>query len=75
MYPPLSHRRALALALQGMKDAGYAEALHEMGPGAARVLDTLSGQVEQAGIDFAQHAESYFFVEEDPELSLARQLP
>ncbi len=58
-----------------MKDAGYAEALHEMGPGAARVLDTLSGQVEQAGIDFAQHAESYFFVEEDPELSLARQLP
>lgn len=76
VYPPLSRRRALALALQGMKDARYAEVLHEVGPeSAARVLDDLSGRIEQAGIDFAQHTESYFFVEEGAELSLARQLP
>lgn len=75
VYPPLSRRRTLALALQGMKDAGYAEALHEMGAGAVRVLDDLSGQIEQAVIDFTQHPESYYFVEKDAELSLARQLP
>ncbi|HRO31386.1 potassium channel family protein [Citricoccus sp.] len=76
VYPPLSRRRALALALAGMEDAGYAEALHRVGPEtAARVLDEMSGRIEQAGIDFAQHTESYYFVEEDTELSLARQLP
>lgn len=34
-----------------------------------------TGQLEQAGIDLIQHTESNFFVEEDPDLALPRQLP
>lgn len=75
VYPPLSRRRSLALALHGMRRGGYAETLAEAGPGALGVLDDLSARIEQSGIDFAQHTESYFFLESDPELALAGQLP
>lgn len=76
VYPPLSRRRALALELKGLEDAGYAESIGDLDTvTVAGILDGLSGKVEQACIDFTQHTESYYFVEEDPDLSLARQLP
>lgn len=75
VYPPLSRRRSLALALHGMRRGGYAETLAGAGPGALGALDDLSARLEQSGIDFAQHTESYFFLESDPELALAEQLP
>lgn len=76
VYPPLSRRRALALELKGLADAGYAEAMAELDPVAAgRALETLASEIGKARVDFTQHSESYYFQEEDPDLSLARQLP
>ena len=75
VYPPLSRRRALALELKGLADSGYAEQLPALDPATvARVLDKLASGIGKARIDFTQHTESYYFQEEDPDLSLARQL-
>jgi hypothetical protein len=76
VYPPLSRRRALALDLKGLAGTGYAEELTRLDPVAgAAVLHTLASQIGKARIDLTQHTESYYFQEEDPDLSLARQLP
>lgn len=76
VYPPLSRRRALAMALNNLGDARYADSVGEMDSAAmAGLVDTVSGQLEQAVIDLIQHTESYFFVEQDPDLALPRQLP
>lgn len=75
IYPPLSRRRALALELKGLADADYAVAIGGMEPAVvSRVLDGLAGQMMQVRIDFTQYTETYYFQEEDPDLSLARQL-
>ncbi|MEX5294388.1 potassium channel family protein [Kocuria sp. CPCC 205268] len=76
IYPPLSRRRALALELKSLADVDYAGGLPEEDPvTAARVLDGLAAEVAKARIDFTQHGETYYFQEEDPDLSLARHLP
>lgn len=76
VHPPLSRRRALALELKGMKDAGYARAIRGMEPaGAARVLDSVTGQVRHVCIDFFHYSETYYFQEGNDPVSLARQLP
>ncbi|WP_313817821.1 potassium channel family protein [Citricoccus sp.] len=76
VYPPLMRRRALALELYHLGDARYADGVEEMNPVVvAGLMDRVSGQVEQVGIDLVQHTESYFFVEKDPDLALPRQLP
>ncbi|MGX5358206.1 potassium channel family protein [Kocuria sp. KH4] len=76
VYPPLSRGRSLALELKGLADTGYADQLPRLDPvAAAAVLHTLAAQITKARIDFTQHTESYFFQEEDPDLSLARHLP
>ncbi|MFF0989470.1 potassium channel family protein [Kocuria nitroreducens] len=76
IYPPLSRRRSLALELKSLADVDYADDIGEEDPvTAARVLDGLAAEVARARIDFTQHGETYYFQEEDPDLSLARQLP
>ncbi|GGG69557.1 hypothetical protein GCM10011374_37490 [Kocuria dechangensis] len=76
VYPPLSRRRALALDLKALADTDYAEELPRLNPVAgAAVLHTLASQINKARIDLTQHTESYYFQEEDPDLSLARHLP
>ncbi len=76
IYPPLSRRRALALQLKGLADAGSAEAIGAVDAAtASRVLDTLTADVEKVRVDFTQHTEGFYFQESDPDLSLARQLP
>ena len=75
IYPPLSRRRSLALELRSLADVDYADGIGEEDPTtAARVLDGLAAEVAKARIDFTQHTETYYFQEEDPDLSLARQL-
>ena len=75
IYPPLSRRRALALELTSLAEVEYADGIAEEDPvTAARVLDGLTAEVSRARIDFTQHGETYYFQEEDPDLSLARQL-
>lgn len=74
IYPVLSHRRALALELKFLADARYAEALGGLDPiGVSRVLDSLTADVAKARVDLTQHTESYYFQEDDPDLSLPRQ--
>lgn len=76
IYPPLSRRRSLALELKSLADVDYADGIAEEDPvTAARVLDGLTAEVAKALIDFTQHGETYYFQEEDRDLSLARQLP
>ncbi|MEX5298880.1 potassium channel family protein [Kocuria sp. CPCC 205292] len=76
IYPPLSRRRSLALELKSLAEVGYADVLAEEDPvTATRVLDGLAAEVAKARIDFTQHGETYYFQEEDPDLSLARHLP
>lgn len=59
-----------------MADVRYARHLGTVDPAtASRVLDTLAPEVGKIRIDFAQHPEGFYFQEEDPDLSLARQLP
>ncbi|WP_053004694.1 MULTISPECIES: potassium channel family protein [unclassified Kocuria] len=75
IYPPLSRRRSLALELKALSDVGYADGIAREDPvTVARVLDGLAAEVAKARIDFTQHGETYYFQEEDPDLSLARQL-
>ncbi|ERG64404.1 hypothetical protein L332_08075 [Agrococcus pavilionensis RW1] len=76
IYPPLSRRRALSLQLDGLAEAGYAEAVPELDVGSlSRVLDSVAGKAAEVRVDFAQHSEGFYFREETPALALARQLP
>ncbi|MEX5300750.1 potassium channel family protein [Kocuria sabuli] len=76
IYPPLSRRRSLALELKFLAEVDYADGIVEEHPvTAARVLDGLAAEVAKARIDFTQHGETYYFQEEDPDLSLAHHLP
>lgn len=76
VYPPLSRRRSLALELKGLADTAYADELRLLDPvTGSRVLETLASEIGKARVDFTQHTESYYFQEEDPDMSLARQLP
>ncbi|AGF71300.1 potassium channel family protein [Corynebacterium halotolerans] len=75
VYPPLSRRRTLALELKDLGDVVYDESIRDVDPLAtARVLDTLTAEVEKVRVDFTQHTEGFYFLEPDPDLSLARQL-
>jgi hypothetical protein len=76
IYPPLSRRRALALELKALADTDYAQVLPGLTPAVAcATLQSLTGAINRASVDLAQHTESYFFQDQDPNQSLARQLP
>ncbi|GAA1134141.1 potassium channel family protein [Citricoccus alkalitolerans] len=76
VYPPLSRRRALALDLNALAKTDYARTIPTLEPSAvARVLEVVAEQVNKTTVDLAQNTESYYFQEQAPELSLARQLP
>lgn len=76
IHEPLSRRRALALELKGLADIGYAQAMDEVDAvTVSRVLDTITAGVVKARLDFTQHAEGFYFREQSPDVSLARQLP
>lgn len=76
VYPPLGRRRALALRIEALAEARYADALGAVDAVTlSRVLDGLAADVAAARVDFAQHPEGFYFQERRLELSLARQLP
>ncbi len=75
-FPPLSRRRALAMDIDGLRAAGYSDVLHELeAQSVSRDLATLSSEVSKCVVDLVQHSESYFFLEVNPQTSLAHQLP
>ena len=76
VYPPLFRRRSLALGLKRLADAGYVESIDDVDvASASRVLDTLTDGLAKIRVDFTQHTESYYFQDQNPDLSLARHLP
>lgn len=76
LYPPLSRRRTLALELKGLADVDYAENLTQIDAASvSRVLDSVASGIGAVRVDLIQHAECFYFLEQDPGLSLARQLP
>lgn len=75
-FPPLSRRRALALDIDGLRDAKYLDTIGALDPQTvSRDLTVISSDVSKAVVDLVQHSESYFFLEVDPRTSLASQLP
>lgn len=76
IYPPLARRRALALELKGLADVRYAELIGEISSTTAcRVVDTLTSGIGTIRVDFTQHSECFYFLEQNPGQSLAHQLP
>lgn len=76
VFPPVARRRALALHLNALAESGYAERLDEEGADFAdQVLMELAREINTTTVDLTQHSESYYFREDDPAMSLARQLP
>ncbi len=76
IYPPLGRRRALALRLHGLAESDAAKQVDALDPVTlSRILDTLAAELANVRVDFAQHSEGFYFLEDDPQLSLARQAP
>lgn len=76
LYPGLGRRRALAMRITLMEHANMVRHLPEMDPAAAgALLETLSAGVAQAHVDLWQNTESYYFIENDTDTSLAAKLP
>lgn len=76
LYPGLGRRRALALRIALIREADTAGHLLDMESGTSSgLLDSITADIAQARVDLWQNADSFFFTEEDPEASLAAQLP
>ena len=74
-FPPLSRRRVLAMDIDGLRAAEYRDAVHDLdAQTVSRDLTTLSSEVSKSVVDLVQHSESYFFLEVNPQTSLAFQL-
>ncbi len=72
VYPALTRRRILALRLAMLGRSGAVHRLPYLMPGtAAGLLDELTSALVHVRVDFTQYAESYYFEEEAPEVSLA----
>lgn len=76
LYPGLGRRRALALRIALMERSDTASHLPDREPAtASALLDSITADLAQVRIDVWQNAESYYFTEDQPEASLAAQLP
>jgi hypothetical protein len=76
IYPALSRRRGLALQLSSDRRQGLAAVAREPSGGlVAEHLVALAAGLGGVHVDLLQYAESYYFREHDPELSLAATLP
>ncbi len=81
IYPALTRRRVLAIRLSVLRRADVGTALHDPSmtqhPGSVllpRLLDNLSRDIIQAGVDLREYSETYYFRDVDPNASLAATL-
>lgn len=76
IYPALTRRRVLAIRLSSLRRAdvlaGLPNADSALLPG---VLERLSTDIIQAGVDLSEYSETYYFRDDDPNASLAAALP
>lgn len=76
LYPGLGRRRALALRISLAQQADTAGHLLNMESATSSgLLDSMTADLAQVRVDLWQNAESHYFTEDDPEASLAAQLP
>lgn len=76
VYPALGRRRSVAMRLSIMRSRHATDVVVDGDPCvASRMLEALADGVIQAETDFMQYSESYYFLEEEEELSLAVALP
>lgn len=74
IYPGLGRRRALALRLTVLDETSFRQHLPDMDPvAAAQTVHTLAADLAQVRVDLTQNAESYYFSESDPRISLPAQ--
>lgn len=75
IYPALSRRRALAIRLALLRRTAGADQVRDVdSPATAVLLQGLATAVVEVRVDLAQYAETYYFKEADPEVSLAAML-
>jgi voltage-gated potassium channel Kch len=76
VYPALGRRRSVAQRLSILRSRQAADILIDANPCVAtRMLDSVTDGVIQVETDLLQYGESYYFLEQAPELSLAATLP
>jgi len=76
VYPALGRRRSVAKRLSILRSRSSTDVVARGDACvASRMLEAVTDGVIQAETDFLQYAESYYFLEEDEELSLAANLP
>ncbi len=74
-FPPLSRRRALAMDIDGLSKAEFVGAIENLDPiTVTMTVSSLSSQVSQSVVDLVQYSESYYFLEVNPQTSLAHQV-
>ncbi len=75
IYPALSRRRALAIRLALLRRTAGAEQVRDLdSPAAATLIQEVATSVVDVRVDLAQYAETYYFREGDPDVSLAAML-
>jgi hypothetical protein len=73
LYPALARRRAFALAMSSMSEAGLIDAFDSLPRDrAAALLDEASASLAHVTADLAQNPEVFYFGERDPRLSMPR---
>lgn len=71
LYPALSRRRALALRLTQLSRIRYAQSLAGLDPAAvSRTLESVATDVIEVRVSLSQNAETYYFWEEEADISL-----
>ncbi|MGN6252535.1 MAG: ion channel [Marmoricola sp.] len=76
LYPALSRRRSLARRLSTMAGSGAADVVENGEPGiAVQHLEGVRAELAAIEMDLVQYAESYYFRDVRPEVSLAATLP
>lgn len=75
IYPTLTRRRVLAIRLSVLRRADVVNSLQ--GPGSVMlpiILDNLSSDISQVGVDLREYSEIYYFQDSDPDASLPATL-
>ncbi len=75
IYPALTRRRVLALRLSALQRTDVVSSLHvQSSTLLPAIVESLAGDVIQAGVDLRQYSETYYFRDLDPNASLAAML-
>jgi hypothetical protein len=72
LYPALARRRAFAIELNSLHEAGVTSDPERLGAGAAAEVTRVSGALATLTADLVQNTEIFYFTERDERLSAPR---